>query len=97
MPADFNITGMYHGEMETTFTFSWDTMPQGSGPETVVDNYTIYISTSPMSEPINTIMATSPPVTITLIHNVSYSVSITASNCAGESDNQTIPIKIGKY
>ena len=96
MPANFFITGMNHGEMETTFTFDWDTMSPGSGPETVVEDYTIYISPSPMSDPTGIIMTNLPPINVTLIHNVPYSVSITATNCAGESDNQTIPIKIGK-
>ena len=77
--------------METTVTFAWDPIPQGSGPEAIVDYYTIYISPSPMSVP-GLIMRDSPPINVTLDHNMPYFVSITASNCAGESDNQTLPV-----
>ena len=94
-PTGFNITRTYHGVAETTFTIGWDPIPQGSGPEAIVDNYTIYIS-SPAFGPV-IIMTDSPPLNITLTHNVRYSVSITASNCARESDNlPLLDIKISK-
>ena len=96
VPSDFNITREYHRAIYTIVTLGWDPIPQGNGPEAIVDNYTIYISPSPMYED-GIIMTDSPPLSVTLAHSVSYSVSIIASNCAGESDNQTIPIKIGKY
>ena len=95
MPIDFNVMGEYHRAMDTIVTFAWDPIPQGSGPEAIVDNYTVYISPRPMSD-LNIIVTGSPPLSIALDHNVPYSVSITASNCAGESDNETVLIEIGK-
>ena len=70
--------------METTVTLDWDP-PQGIGPETVVDNYTI--STFPASpyQPARIIVFTRH-LNITLEHNIAYSINLTAINCAGESN-----------
>ena len=81
--------------METIVALDWDPIPLGTGPEVTVDNYILYISSSLMSEPLINV-TDSPPVNITLDHNVLYSISLTALNCAGESENQTRQIKIGK-
>ena len=74
---------------DTTLTLEWDP-PQGSGPEAIVDSYTISISPDPLSHPgVN--MNLSSPWNVTLAHNTTYSIGITAVNCAGESDNFTLP------
>ena len=82
-PTGFNITGLYHGTMETTITLEWDP-PDGSGPEAIVDNYTISISPDPPYKPaINFVLL--PPWNVTLTHNVEYTINVTALNCFGES------------
>ena len=71
---------------DTTLTLEWDS-PQASGPE---GSYTISISPDPLSHPgVN--MNLSSPWNVTLAHNTTYSIGITAVNCAGESDNFTLP------
>ena len=80
----------------TTLMFDWRP-PQGSGPETVVDYYTVFISPSPPSRPSYNVVS-SPPWNVTLSHNVVYSVNITATNCAGESEVVAFPeIEYGEY
>ena len=75
--------------IDTTLTLEWDP-PQGSGPEAIVDNYIISISPDPLSHPgVN--MNLSSPWNLTLAHNTTYSIGITAVNCAGESNNLTLP------
>ncbi len=86
-PTGFNITREYHGEMETIVTLDWDT----NGSE---KNYTVSVSATSVSN--LSYVVDSSPLNITLAHNVSYSVSITAVNCAGESAAQTIEVKISK-
>ena len=64
--------------------FEWDP-PNGSGPEAVVENYIISILPMPASHPIsNSVNSTS--LNVTLDYNVIYNATITALNCAGESD-----------
>ena len=66
---------------DTTLTLEWDP-PQGSGPEAIVDSYTISIS-NPMSQPL-LFPNLSSPWNITLAHNTSYSIGLAALNCAGD-------------
>ena len=70
--------------MVTTVTLDWDP-PQGSGPGTVVDNYTVSISPDPPYQPATNIVP-SPPWNITLGHNVQYNINLTAINCAGSTE-----------
>lgn len=74
--------------METTVTLYWSP-PQGTGPEAVVDNYTISISPAPLYQPAR--MVVTPGSNVTLEHNVDYSINFTAINCAGESDPLVLP------
>lgn len=87
-PAEFGITNEYHDDMETTVTLDWDP-PQGSGPESIIDNYTISILPLPPYQP-NIVLVDSPPWNVTLTHNEDYTVNLTAVNCAGESETVTI-------
>ena len=73
---------------DTTLTLEWDP-PQGSGPEAIVDSYTISISPDPLSH-LGVNMNLSSPWNVTLAHNTTYSIGITAVNCAGESDSFTL-------
>ena len=80
-PIAFSIIMEYHGSMETTVTLDWDP-PQGTGPEAVVDNYTISISPMPPYQQEVFIQK----FNVTLAHNVFYTINLTAMNCAGESE-----------
>ncbi len=64
--------------------FEWD-VPPGSGPEAIVDNYTITITPAPVSHPISNVVLASL-LNVTLNYNMLYSATISASNCAGNSD-----------
>lgn len=82
-PASFIISREYHEDMETTITLEWDP-PQGNGPESIVDNYTVSISPDPPYDPaINPTLL--PPWNVTLTHNVEYIINVTALNCLGKS------------
>ena len=70
--------------MMTALTFEWDP-PQGSGPETIVDNYTIIIHPQPFTGP-NINIVSLRLWNITLAHNKIYSINITAVNCAGAGE-----------
>ena len=88
IPTAFNIIMVYHGNMETTVTLDWDP-PQGSGPEAIVDNYTISISPTLPYKSAN-ILVFLQELNITLAHNFLYSINLTAVNCAGESKSVTL-------
>ncbi len=75
--------------------FEWDS-PGGSGPEAIVDNYTITVNPTPVSRPISNVVLSSP-WNVTLSYNVIYTTTITAVNCAGESNTFTLQgIEYGK-
>ena len=88
-PTNFSISEEFHDNMMTTVTLDW-APPQGSGPEAIVDNYTISISPAPPSQPALSPVF-SPPWNVTLSHNEVYSINLTAVNCAGESRAVTLP------
>ena len=75
--------------------FEWDS-PAGSGPEAIVDNYTITVNPMPVSHPISNVVI-STPWNVTLSYNVIYTATIRAVNCAGESNTSTLPgVEFGK-
>ena len=64
-------------------------MPGGSGPEAIVDNYTISVSPQPPYQPtVNRVR--SSPWNVTLTHNVEYAINITAINCVGRSQTTSL-------
>ena len=76
---------------DVTVTFEWDS-PQGGGPETIVDYYRITITPpqlSPSSDLTNTTIWNA-----TLNYNQTYTVSITAINCVGESETLPLPFTL---
>ncbi len=76
--------------------FEWDS-PLGSGPEAVVDNYTISILPMPVSHPISNVVY-STSWNVTLDYNVIYNATITSQNCAGESEPVVLTnIRYGKF
>ncbi len=85
MPIGLVISDMQYSAMFTTVTFDWDP-PSGSGPEGVVDNYTILIMPKPISSPQSNVV-TAAPWNVTLNYNIEYSATISATNCAGASES----------
>ena len=83
-PSGFNISGLFDAILNTTVRFEWDP-PQGRGPEAVVDFYQISIVPKPLSHAITSV-AYSILWNATIAYNMEYTVSITAVNCAGESN-----------
>ena len=75
--------------MNTTLTFEWD-LPQGSGPEAIVDYYVISISSTP-SNLTSSAVVELYQWNFTVDHNEIYSINITAVNCAGESGTYIFP------
>ena len=83
-PSGFNITEVYFTPMNVIVTFEWD-LPQGMGPEFVVDYYRITILSASLSHPImNSVDSTI--WNVTLNYNTIYRANISAINCAGESE-----------
>ncbi len=81
--------------MDVTVTFVWDGS-QGSGPQASVDDYIITVTPNPVS-PSAVIEVTSSPLNVTLSYNNIYTATITAVNCAGESQTFAFPnIEYGK-
>ncbi len=71
--------------MNGTVMFEWNP-PSGSGTMAIVDNYTISVTPQPLSHPINNVVSITS-FNVTLNYNIIYMVSITAVNCAGESNS----------
>ncbi len=94
VPSGFNISRKYYTVSNLTLTFEWDE-PQGSGPQAVVDNYTISISPRPLY-PSDTNIRPSLPrsFNVTLNYNTMYMATISAENCAGKSDTFSYPERI---
>ncbi len=82
-PTGLNIVQEYYALLNTTIILDWDP-PPGSGPEAIVNNYTVTITPAPVSHPASNVVIT-PPWNVTLNYNVMYTATITASNCAGNS------------
>ncbi len=71
-----------HNILATTVTLEWDPPPKNGGPATIVDNYTVSITPTPLSHPSQNLIS-NPPWNVTLAHNTPYTINITARNCAG--------------
>ena len=86
VPTGFKYTRVYHGLINTTVTFEWD-LPQDTGPGFAVDYYIISFLPRPLSHRTTNIITYPPyPWNVTLNHNTTYAINLTAVNCAGESD-----------
>ena len=77
---------------------NWDFQYENSDLEAVVDYYTVFITPAPLSNPISNVLR-SPPWNVTLAHNTPYNLSLTATNCAGDSETTFFPDEIlfGEY
>ena len=88
-PSGFDIFEASFTPDNSIVTFEWDP-PQGMGPELVVDNYRIIITSIPLS-PTTIYLVELSPWNVTLDYNVIYTANITAINCAGESEVFSLP------
>ncbi len=91
----FNITRDFSTNGDNTIVLEWDP-PTGSGPDTIIDNYTVHIFPQPISHSIsNTVF--SSPLLVSINYGVKYTATITAENCAGRSTSSTLnDIEYGK-
>ena len=94
-PHGFRFSRLYHGADETTVTLQWQLPLLDEHPASVVDNYIINVLSSATYP--EKVVVDSPPFNITLLHNVQYTINLTAQNCAGESNSTTLSIFIGKH
>ena len=93
-PFGFNISSEFYTVSNLTVTFEW-MEPQGSGPEAIVDSYTIVISPTPLYPYAVNMLPNSPrEFNVTLSYNTVYTATITAENCAGESVTFVYPVMI---
>ena len=91
-PLNFIIMSEYHNTTETTVSLTWE---QPQLPAGVTDNYTIYFLAPTFYEP-NIYLGVIPPWNVTVAHNTQYSVNVTATNCAGESQPSNIILNYGE-
>ena len=98
VPSGFNISDEIYAIDNLTVTFEWDG-PQGSGPQAIVDNYTVFITPRPLLLNEFTVLPKSLMILhVTLNYNMAYTAAITSENCAGESEKFVYPsaIRYGK-
>ena len=94
IPSGFNITRESYTVPNLTVTFEWDE-PQESGPQVIVDSYTIVISPRPLYPSDVSVLPNSPlAFNVTLMYNTNYTATITAENCAGVSETFMYPAEI---
>ncbi len=80
-----------------TVTLVWKE-PEGSGPETVVENYRISIYPASLAYPNSDVLTSSPSLSITVNYTQLYTVNLTAINCEGESaDFASLSFEYGKH
>lgn len=92
IPSGFNIAEELFTVTNLTVIFEWD-KPQRSGPEAIVDNYTLTIYPMPLFPLGVNMLPNSPPLalSVTLEYNVAYEAKIIAENCAGKSETFVYP------
>ena len=80
---------MYYAILNYTISLQWNP-PEGSGPAAMVDRYILSVIPKPVSHPIsNEVYSTI--WSVTLNYNTVYIATITAVNCAGESNTVVLP------
>ena len=94
MLSGFNVTGVEYKVTNINVTFEWD-LPQGGGPEVVIDYYLLSVFPRPLSQPITANISRSLlSWEVTVEYTVIYSANITAINCAGGSETAILPTVI---
>ena len=95
LPSGFVIAGEMYTVEDLTIQFRWNE-PQSSGPEGVVDFYTIVVIPAPISPQtsISVLPRDFLDFNVTLNYNTTYIATITAENCAGMSETFIYPVGI---
>ena len=83
-PTGFFIASPTYLLENVIVTFQWDEVQSNGRPETVIDNYMIYIFNS-SSHLVSNATTDGVSLNITLEYNVEYEANLTAINCVGES------------
>ena len=83
LPTGFIITQETFFIASITLTFEWNTPTEFSGPETIVENYTLSIRNTAMSSYLVDEIVSTPWNVTDLSYNVEYEITLTY--CAGES------------
>ena len=95
IPSGLNILNVTFLPTNVFVNTEWD-LPQGSGPESVVDIYNITITTIPISDPISNLIQFTGYI-VFANYNVEYTITLFAMNCAGESSPTTINFEFGEF
>ena len=97
LTSGLSITNESFTVSNLTILFQWNG-PQGSGPQLVVDNYIVSITPMPLFPPINitTLSNSTQNLYVSLLYNRMYTASLTATNCAGDSETYPSIIEYGK-
>ena len=95
MPSGLNIINVTFLSKNVFVNTEWD-LPQGSGPEDVLNSYNITITTIPISDPISNLTQFTE-FSLSANYNVEYTITLFAMNCAGESSPTTINFEFGEF
>ena len=85
VPSNFSIAGQFETTRNITITFEWS-LPLGEGSELVVDYYIVAISLTLLSQNDYEIIVNTTVLNVTVMYNTEYTFTVSAINCAGESD-----------
>ena len=77
---------------EVSVSVQWNPPTENGGR----DDLTYTVTISPLAQ-LSTTVLTSTSVTVTAQYNVDYTVSVVATNCAGNSTTAEYSFRIGKY
>ena len=95
MPSGLNIINVTFLSKNVFVNTEWD-LPQGSGPEDVLNSYNITITTIPISDPISNLTQFTE-FSLSANYNVEYTITLFAMKCAGESSPTTINFEFGEF
>ena len=77
-----NLTLVKNEDMSSSYTLHWQS---SSNKSRSADNYTVTITDSSSPSPPQTSITSDSSLSVDLSHNINYTVSVRATNCAGDS------------
>ena len=91
-PAIIDVPSEQRFAESVIVTIEWNSPVNNSGAN--IHNYTVSVSPSTQ---FSATVVTSTNVTVTAEYNVNYTLSIVATNCAGNSDPAVYMFSVGKF